>query len=704
MAKDLICGMYVDENKTPFKVKQDNIDYFFCSQKCLDTFLKPQRELRKLLYLTIFSLILGSLTAIFEYVYPIKFFGMPNYFLLFLLATPVQFIGGWRFYLGTRDAIRARQANMDSLIAIGTTAAWLYSTIYTFQGILWPTIFPKVLASGPEVYFTESGLIIAFILLGKYMEHLVKGRATHAIRKLLDLQPNIATVLRNGKEIQIPVEQIIVGDICIVKPGERIPTDGVVLEGHSDVDQSMVTGESMPVSKKAGDEVIGGTINKSGLLKIKATKVGADTTLSQIVKMVQEAIASRAPMQRLADLVSAYFAPAVIFIAISSFLFWYFVAGFSFPLALIVLISVLIIACPCALGIATPAAIMIGAGKGAQYGILIKSGEYLEKIHKLSSIIFDKTGTLTKGEPSVTDIIAFNADEKDVLRLAAIAEKGSEHPIGKAIVKKAEENKIKIPSLKNYEAMPGKGIRAKYMNKTILVGNRIFMKENKLSIDEIEPQIQKLEDEGKTAVIVAYGNKIIGTIAVSDTLKEFSKDVVEELKRMNKEVWMITGDNERTAKAIARQLGIDEDKIMAQVLPQDKAKKVKELQEKGKIVAMVGDGINDAPALAQSDIGIAVGAGTDVAKETGGIVLIKNDLRDVVTAIDLSKKTVRKMKENLFWAFIYNITLIPVAAGILYPFFGILLNPIYAAIAMALSSITVVGNSMLLNKYKLKIK
>ncbi|MEM5802067.1 MAG: heavy metal translocating P-type ATPase [Candidatus Aenigmatarchaeota archaeon] len=704
MAKDLVCGMYVDENKTPFKTTQDNITYYFCSQNCLNTFLKPQKELRKLLYVTIFSLLLGSAVAIFEYIFPIQPLGIPNYIILFLLATPVQFIGGWRFYKGTLDAIKAKQANMDSLISIGTTAAWLYSTIYTFQGILWPVIFPKVVVRGTEVYFTESALIIAFILVGKYMENLVKRKASYAIRKLLDLQPRMARVLRDEKEIQIPVEQIKVGDICIVKPGEKIPTDGVVIEGLSSVDQSMFTGESMPVTKKEGDEVIGASINKSGLIKIKATKVGADTTFSQIIKMVQEAILTRAPMQRLADLVSAYFVPSVIFIAIASFLFWYFVGSFPFSLALTVLIAVLIIACPCALGIATPAAIMIGASKGAQYGILIKSGEFLEKTYKLNSIVFDKTGTLTKGEPEVTDIIAINTSEEEVLRLAAIVEKGSEHPIAQAIIKKAEEKGMKLPSLRNYETVSGKGIKGKYMNRIILIGNRTFMEENGFSTGAIEQQIQKLEEEGKTAVIVAYGKKIIGIIAIADTLKEFSKEAIEELKKMKKEVWLITGDNERTAKAIAKQLRIDEDKIMAQVLPQDKAKKVKELQEKGKIVAAVGDGINDAPMLAQADVGIAVGAGTDIAKETGGIILIRNDLRDVVTAIDLSRKTVRKMKENLFWAFIYNIGLIPIAAGILYPFFRILLNPIYAAIAMALSSITVVGNSMLLNRYKPKIK
>ncbi|MBU5537390.1 MAG: heavy metal translocating P-type ATPase [Candidatus Aenigmarchaeota archaeon] len=700
MAKDIVCGMYVDENKTPFKAEQDGMKYYFCSNNCLDTFLKPQKEIKKLKYITIFSLSLGALTAIFEYIYKISWFDIPNYIWLFFLATPVQFIGGWRFYRGTLDAIKAKQANMDSLIAIGTSAAWIYSTIYTFQGILWPQIFPKVTTGGPEVYFTESGLIIGFILLGKYFEHLVKGRASQAIRKLIDLQPKLATVIRDGKEQQIPIEQVKVGDIFIVKPGEKIAVDGVIVEGHSSIDESMITGESIPVGKKVGDEVIGATINKSGLLKVKATRVGAEMTLSQIVKMVQEAIASRAPMQRMADLVSAYFVPVVILIAIGSFILWYFVGGLSFPLALTILISVLIIACPCALGIATPSAIMIGAGKGAQNGILIKSGEYLEKTHKITSIIFDKTGTLTKGEPSVTDVIPIGSTEKDVLELAALAEKGSEHPLGQAIIKKAREMKLTLREGKSYETVAGKGIKATYQNRTVLVGNRILMKDNNIQTENLEEQIQKLESEGKTVVIVVYNKKVVGLIAIADTLKEFSKEAVKELKRMGKEVWMITGDNERTAKAIASQIGIDEDKIMAQVLPQDKAKKVKELQERGEIVAACGDGINDAPMLAQADVGIAIGAGTDIAKETGGIVLIKNDLRDVVTAIDLSKATVNKMKQNLFWAFFYNVALIPVAAGLLYPFFGILLNPIYAAMAMATSSISVVGNAMLLNRYK----
>ena len=701
MAKDVICGMYVDENKARFKAVQDNATYHFCSSNCLQAFLKPEKEKRNLKYLTIFGLGIGLLTAVFEYVYKISWLGIPNYIWLFLLATPVQFIVGWRFYKGTIDAIKAKQANMDSLIALGTSAAWLYSTIIAFQGILWPTIFPAT-GAVTEVYFTESGLIIGFIMLGKYLEHLVKGRASQAIRKLIDLQPKLATVIRDKKEIQIPIEQVKVNDIFIVKPGEKIAVDGVVIEGHSSVDQSMITGESIPVGKKAGDEVIGATINKGSLLKVKATKVGEATTLAQIVKMVQESIASRAPMQRLADIISSYFVPIVIFIAVLSFSFWYFIADLQFPIAMTMLISVLIIACPCALGIATPSAIMIGAGKGAQNGILVKSGEFLEKTHKITSIIFDKTGTLTKGEPSVTGVAVLDPKyaENDVIKLAAIAEKGSEHPLGQAILKKADDIKIKLPNGESYKTFAGKGIKANYKNKAVLVGNRLFMNDNKIETKNAENQIQKLESEGKTIVIAAYDKKIIGLIAIADTLKEFSREAVKELKRMNKDVWMITGDNERTAKAIASQLGIDS--VMAEVLPQDKAKKVKELQEKGKIVATVGDGINDAPMLAQADVGIAVGAGTDIAKETGGIVLIKNDMRDVVTAIDLSRKTVNKMKQNLFWAFFYNVAFIPVAAGALYPF-GIALNPIFAAIAMASSSITVVGNAMLLNFYKARI-
>ncbi|MBI2232626.1 MAG: heavy metal translocating P-type ATPase [Candidatus Aenigmarchaeota archaeon] len=698
MAKDPVCGMYVDEKKAKFSTEQEGLTYYFCSENCLKEFLRPQAEMRKLKYVATFSIALGALTMFFEYFYPVRPFGISNYILLFLLATPVQFIGGWRFYKGTLDAVKARQANMDSLIAIGTTAAWVYSTIFTFQGIFWPRIFPSVTTGGPEVYFTESGLIIGFILLGRYMEHLVKGRASNAIRRLVDLQPKMAKVVRDGNEIEIPVEEVKVGDIVVIRPGEKIPVDGIIMDGSSAIDQSMITGESIPVDRKKGDEVIGATINKSGLLKIKATKIGSDTALSQIVKMVQEAIAQRAPMQRLADVVSSYFVPAVVVVSIVSFLFWYYIAGLPFATALTTLIAVLIIACPCALGIATPAAIMIGAGKGAQNGILIKSGEYLEKARKINTIVFDKTGTLTKGEPEVTDIIAMNSKE-NILLYAATAESGSEHPLGQAIVKHAKAKNIRIGEPKNFKAIAGHGISASYRGKKILLGNRKLMTKNRIDTERVEKNVQKLEEDGKTVMFIAINKKLAGLIAVADTLKENSSEAVKKLELMGIDVIMITGDNPRTANAISKKVEIK--RVLAEVLPQDKAKEIKKLQKEGRIVAMVGDGINDAPALAQADVGIAIGAGTDIAKETGGIVLIKNDLRDVVGAIKLSKKTVRKMKENLFWAFVYNIALIPVAAGVLYPFSGIMLNPIYAAIAMALSSITVVTNSLLLAKYRL---
>ncbi len=703
MAKDIVCGMYVNENKTPFHVERRGTMYHFCSDNCLQEFLAPEKEFKYLKRVTAFSLTLGAITAILEYLFPISVNSiLPNYFILFLLATPVQFYAGWRFYKGTRDAVRARQANMDSLIATGTTAAWAYSTILTFQTMgLLPQIFPRVVTGGTEVYFTESGLIIGFILLGKLMEHIVKGRASEAIRKLLDLQPRMAKVLKDSQENEVPVEQVQIDDLIIVRPGERIPVDGIVEEGYSSVDQSVVTGESIPVEKKIGDEVIGATMNKTGLLKIKATKVGENTTLSQIVKMVEEAIVSKTPIQRLADKISSYFVPIVVTVAVASFILWYTVFGLPFGLAFITLISVLIVACPCALGIATPAALMIGASKGAESGVLIKSGEYLEKAHKLKSVVFDKTGTLTKGEPSLTDVITIDGfKESDVLKLAGVAEKGSEHPLGEALVRGARQYGLDLPDAESFEAIPGHGIKATYKGTSILLGNRKLMRMHNLPVDTIEDKMVKLEEDGKTAMIIAVNNKLAGIVAVADTLKKESFEAVQQLNQMGIEVIMLTGDNKRTANAIAKKLGIQ--RVLSEVLPGDKAKVVSELKKEGKLVAMVGDGINDAPALAASDVGIAIGSGTDVAKETGGIVLIKDDVRDVVLAIELSKKTVRKIKENLFWAFIYNITLIPVAAGVLYSSTGILLNPIYAAIAMALSSVTVVSNSMMMRRYKPK--
>ena len=702
MAKDIVCGMYVDEDKTPFKAERRGVTYYFCSEACLKTFLAPEIELRNLKILTVFALVLGGLTAFFEYVYPVDLLA-PNHVLLFLLATPVQFIAGWRFYKGTWDAIKARQANMDTLIAIGTTAAWFYSTLYTFQDLgLFPQLIPATLTEGPHVYFTESGLIIGFILLGKTMEHIVKGRASEAVRKLLDLQPRIATVVRDNRELQIPVEEVQVGDVIIVRPGERIPVDGVVVEGYSSVDESMITGESIPSEKKKDDVVIGGTINKTGLLKMKATRVGSDTMLSQIVRMIEEAVLSKTPIQRIADKVSAYFIPVVVAIAITSFIFWYFIIGLPFGLAFTMLIAVLIIACPCALGIATPAALMIAAGKGAQYGILFKSGEYLERAQKINVVIFDKTGTLTKGEPTLTDIKSFNGfSERDVLKYAAVVEKRSEHPLAEAVVKEALNRGIDLNlEPESFNIIPGQGVYALVDKHEVLLGNRKLMQDHGVNIDNsVEEEIKHLEEDGKTVMLLALDRRLIGAIALSDTLKEGAMEAIQKLKKMNIKVAMLTGDNKRTANAIAKKLGID--MVFAEVLPSEKASIVKKLKDEGKVVAMVGDGVNDAPALAQADIGIAIGSGTDIAKEAGGIILVKNDPRDVVSVIQLSRKTVRKIKQNLFWAFIYNVALIPVAAGALYPL-GVTLNPIYAAIAMASSSITVTINSMLLTLFRLE--
>ncbi len=689
MAKDPVCGMYVDEDKKGvIKREVRGRTYYFCSESCAETFLKPEVELRSLKRLLIFSWILGILALIFTYIKILP--ALPNNVWLFIFATPVQFVAGFRYYRGTLDALKSKNANMDTLIAIGTSAAWLYSTIVTF----FPDFFPTT-----EVYFETAALIIALILTGRLFEDVAKGKASDAIRKLMDLQPKMARLIKDGEQVEIPVEKIQLGDILVVRSGEKIPTDGTVLEGHSHIDEKMITGESIPVEKKIGDEVIGATINKSGMLKLKATKVGADTTLSQIIEMVEEAQISKAPIQRLADMVASYFVPLVIAVAGAAFFTWYLAGMQSFPFSLTIAIAVLIVACPCALGIATPMAIMVGTGKGAENGVLIKGGEYLEKAHKLQVIIFDKTGTLTKGEPSLTDILAIDElNEDEVLKFAAIAEKGSEHPLGEAIIQGAKEKGMNVPDPTRFDVVPGHGVKAEYNSKKILLGNRKLMLENKLDIKNLGDKLSSFEEEGKTAMILALNGRIVGAVAVADTLKEYSKEAVETLQRMGIEVIMLTGDNKRTAKAIAKRLGID--RILSEVLPKDKANEIKRLQNGGRVVGMVGDGINDAPALAQADIGIAIGSGTDVAKETGDILLIKEDLRDVVTAIKLSKKTVRKIKQNLFWAFAYNSALIPVAAGILYPAFNILLNPIFAAAAMGFSSVTVVGNSMLLRRFK----
>lgn len=606
-----------------------------------------------------------------------------NTYVIFLLATIVQFWVGYDFYRASFIAAKNKTTDMNTLIVVGTSAAYFYSAGVILLGINSP------------MYFDTAAIIVTLIILGRYFEALAKGRASDAIKKLMVLQPKMATIIRNGKEMKISVDDVVVGDVMIVKPGEKIPVDGIVTEGESSVDESMITGESIPTAKKKSDTVIGATINKFGTLRFKATKVGANTTLAQIIKLVEEAQGSRAPIQRLADKVSSYFVPAVILIALVTFAFWYFTLGFAF--AFVAFIAVLIIACPCALGLATPTAIMVGTGLGAHHGILIKGGEALETAHKANIIVLDKTGTLTKGKPEVTDVIT-DSGENNLLGLAASAEKGSEHPLAEAILEEAKKRKIKLKRITKFLAHSGKGVSAKIGTTAVYVGNKLFMKENKINYKNTEDGIKILEAQGKTVVIVAKNKKTLGVIAIADKLKENSPNAVKELKKMGKRVIMLTGDNESTAKAIAAQAGIDE--VIANVLPGEKTSKIKALQKQGYRVAMVGDGINDAPALAQADIGIAVGSGTDVALETGGIVLVKNDIMDVARSIKLSKYTLKKIKQNLFWAFVYNTALIPVAAGALYAY-GIRLDPVTAAAAMAFSSVSVVGNALLMKRYRL---
>jgi Cu+-exporting ATPase len=583
--------------------------------------------------------------------------------------------------------------NMDSLIFLGTAVAYFYSLIVSVL-----MLFRKEIEA--HLYYESAALILVFISLGKYLETLTKGKTSEAIKKLIGLQPKEATIIKDNEEIRIPITQVKVGDIVLVRPGEKIPVDGIVIEGYSAVDEKAITGESIPVEKKVGDEVIGATINKTGVLKFKATRVGKDTMLSQIIKIVEEAMDSKAPIQLLADKVSFYFVPSVIFIAIFTFILWLSL-GKPLAFALNALVSVLIIACPCALGLATPTAVMMGTSLAAQNGILIKSGKALEIARDVNMVIFDKTGTLTKGEPTVTDIIPLSKNVKEILQIAASVEKNSEHPLAEAIVKKAKEENLELFEVKNFQAIPGQGVRAEIDGKKIILGTRKLMIENQIDPSKIEEKLIALEDQGKTTMILAENKEIIGIVAVADTLKEYSKEAVEVLHKMGKKVGIITGDNKRVANAIAKELQID--RVLAEVLPQEKAAEIKKLQSEGNIVAMVGDGINDAPALAQADLGIALGSGTDIAMETGEIVLIKDDLRDVVLVMDLSKYTLKKIKQNLFWAFFYNIISIPIAAGILYPFTGLLLNPVIAAAAMAFSSVSVVSNALLMKGYRPKL-
>ena len=638
----------------------------------------------------IIGAVLSSLVFIGSFNFPFRPDILANLYILFLLTLPVQFYVGYDFYKGFWRSLKQGSAGMDSLIAIGTSSAFIYSAIITF----FPVFFKG--AVGLDVYYDTAAVIITLIILGRWLEAIATSHTSDAIKKLMGLQPKTANVIRNRKEVKVLVDEVVAGDVIVIRPGEKIPVDGIVTEGDSSVDESMITGESMPVEKNKGDEVIGATINKHGLIRFRATKVGKDTALAQIIRLVEEAQGSKAPIQRLADKVSGIFVPAVVAIAIITFVIWYFFGPEpSFTFALANFIAVLIIACPCALGLATPTAIMVGTGKGAENGILIKGGEALETIHKLNVVIFDKTGTLTEGKPKVTDIVNIN-NEQNIIKYAAIAEKGSEHPLAEAIINKAKN----VPDADKFKAVPGKGVEAKYLGKDILLGNRKLMHENDIDTGNVEEKIMKLEAEGKTVMILAINKKLSGLIAVADTLKENSKKAVKELQDIGKEVIMLTGDNKRTAQAIAAQLGIS--KVMSEVLPGDKAAEIKKLQDHGKIVAAVGDGINDSPMLAQADVGIAIGSGTDIAKETGDIVLVKEDLTDVVKAIKLSRYTIKKIKQNLFFAFIYNTAGIPIAAGILYPFFGFLLNPMIAAAAMAMSSVSVVSNSLLMKRFRIK--
>jgi len=631
-------------------------------------------------------------------------------YLLWALATPVQFWAGLRFYRGAWGALRHRTADMNTLIAVGTSAAYFYSVV----AVLAPGLFATAGRSA-DVYFDTAAMIIALILLGRFLEARARGQTSEAIKKLVGMQPKMALIIRGEKEIEIPVEDVEVGDLILVRPGERVPVDGIINQGYSTIDESMITGESIPVEKKVGDEVIGATINKTGSFKFQATKVGKDTTLARIIRLVEEAQGSKAPIQRLADVIASYFVPIVIGIAVITFIIWYLVGPTpALTFALLNFVAVLIIACPCALGLATPTAIMVGTGKGAEHGILIRSAEALERSHQINTVLLDKTGTLTRGEPRVTDIIALpSSSQKDVLRLAASAERDSEHPLGKAIVSAALEKELEIPPASDFTAIPGHGVEASVEGKKVLLGNLRLIKDRGLSLNGLEKEVERLWEKGKTAMLLSVDSQVTGIIALADTLKPNAKKALEELHKLGIEAFMLTGDNRRTAETIAREVGID--RVLAEVLPEHKAQEVKRLQEEGNVVAVVGDGINDAPALAQADVGIAIGTGTDVAMETGDITLISGDLGGIVTAIALSKRTIRTIKQNLFWAFAYNTALIPVAAGVLYLVFGNsgvpsglhfvlgdygFLNPILAAAAMAASSITVVLNSLRLRRFE----
>jgi len=651
-------------------------------------------------------ILLGSLPMMFGFMSPVPIWWL-NLGLL-ALATPVQFWAGWRFYEGAWGALKHGQANMNTLVAVGTSTAYLYSVV--------ATLAPGLFAGRADVYFDTSSLIVTLILLGRLLEARAKVRTNEAIKKLARLRARTARVVRDGEEVDVSVEDVRVGDVVVVRPGEKVPVDGRVLSGVSAVDEAAITGESMPVEKWEGDEVIGATINKTGSFRFTATKVGEDTALSQIMRLVEEAQGSKAPIQRLADRISGIFVPVVMALATITFFVWLFLGPEpAFTLALLNFVAVLIIACPCAMGLATPTSIMVGTGKGAERGILVKGGEALESAHKLTTVVLDKTGTLTRGEPELTDIVATNGlPEDELLKLAASAERGSEHPLGEAVVRGAKERGIVLAEPEGFDARTGRGVRASVDGRRVLVGNRKLMEEAGISENGLSPRFEELSKAGKTPVLVAVDGEPAGLVAVADVVREEAGEAVEALKKMGLEVAMLTGDDSRTANAVARELGIH--RVLAEVLPEDKEGEVKKLQAEGNVVGMVGDGINDAPALARADVGVATGTGTDVAMEAADLTLVSGDVRGVARAIRLSKATVRNIKQNLFWAFAYNVLLIPVAAGVLYPFFAGgavpdllrpffgeygFLNPVLAAAAMALSSVTVLGNALRLRETKL---
>ncbi len=617
---------------------------------------------------------------------------------LFILATPVQFFGGWQFYRGAFNGFRHGYADMNTLIAVGTSAAYLYS--------VWVTFFPSLVGFS-EVYYDTSVMIIALVLLGRWMEARAKHSASSAIKKLMGLQPKTAHVEREGRELEISVEDLVQGDVVLVRPGEKIPVDGILVEGQSSIDESMLTGESVPVEKKSGDEVIGASLNKTGFFKMRVTRMGKDTVLAQIIQLVEQAQGSKAPVQRLVDKIAGIFVPVVIGLALLAFAFWWGFGNAFGPLpttpflfALMVLISVMIIACPCALGLATPTAIMVGTGKGAEMGILIKGGEALEQAEKLDTIVFDKTGTLTCGKPEVADVLLSPTsvlDADHLLVLAGSLEKKSEHPLAQAVVAEARKHNLRFETVVDFEALPGFGVQGKIDGQNVFLGNIKLMQEQQIDFSSMSDELEKLSGQGKTPMILSVDGKIEGIITTTDKLKPHAKECVHRLKKMGLKVMMVTGDNRKTAQAVARQLGIDD--VISEVLPSGKRDEIRKQMAEGRKVAMVGDGINDAPALAESTVGIALGSGTDVAMEASDVTLVTSDLQAVPQAIELSRQTLAKIRQNLFWAFFYNVLGIPIAAGVLYPFYGVLLKPVFSAIAMSLSSVSVVGNSLLLKRF-----